>query len=483
MKNIIIETLKSLDAGETTAVEIANTLISVEKATKHMNAYIYFNADKLMQDAYNSDKQRQEGKRGLLSGIPVAIKDNIVTADMPTTCASNMLRGYRSPTNAKVVDKLIKSGALISGKVNLDEFAMGSTSGTSAFGRSCNPYNISRISGGSSGGSAVAVATGSAYASLGSDTGGSIRLPASYCGITAIKPTYGRISRQGLFPLTTSLDQIGVFTKTVEDNQYVLQAVCGFDKTDVTSESKAAYKCDKLDLNTRFKVAVLADSYDEGVNDDVRIAISNVCKHLSDNGFSLEVVTVPYMNQISGVYSTLCCAEAAYNLSKFDGKSMGNNFPRTNLFEGAVELCRGEFFGTEVKARMMFGKYVVSGDNFEKYYIKACQIRTLIIEFYKNLFSQYDIVINPTAPTTAPSYRTKLTDDKIRLADNFAIIANLTGMPALTIPCGSDADGLPIGIQFMGRKYCETDLYNIANFVEKTYSAKYIADFNYEINK
>lgn len=480
MDNIIIDTIAKLAANETSAVEIVSKLIEVESATKFLNAYIYFNPSNLLEAAHISDIQRQEGKRLLLGGIPVSVKDNISTADMPTTCASNMLRGYRPGINAKVVDKLISAGALISGKVNLDEFAMGSTSTTSAFGRSLNPYNTKKISGGSSGGSAVSVAVGSSYASLGSDTGGSIRLPASFCGITAIKPTYGRISRQGLFPLTTSLDQIGVFTKTVQDNQLVLQAVCGFDKSDVTSENKAAYKGDKLDLNARYKVAVLSDSYKDGVNDDVKTSIADVCKHLSDNGFTVDVIEVPYMEQISGVYSTLCCAEAAYNLSKFDGKALGNKFPRTNLFEDAVSLCRGEFFGTEVKSRMMFGKYIVSGDNFENYYIKSCQIRTLIIDFYNNLFKQYDIVVNPTAPSTAYDYKTKISEDKIQLADSFAIVANLTGMPALTIPCGSDSFGLPIGIQFMGRKYCETEIYNIANFVEKTYSAKYIANFNYE---
>jgi len=416
------------------------------------------------------DKQLAEGgERGLLFGLPVGLKDNMATEGMLTTCASKFLSNYRAVYDATAVKKLRDAQAVIVGKLNMDEFAMGGSNENSGFHPTHNPWNTQYVPGGSSGGSAASVAAGEVYFSLGSDTGGSIRQPASYCGVVGLKPTYGLVSRFGLVAFASSLDQIGPVTKNVEDSAYVLQAIAGYDPLDSTSlradipDYLSALTGDVKGL----RIAVPKEYMGSGVDPKVKEAVLAALKVYESLGAVWEEVSLPHSEYAVATYYLLASSEASSNLARFDGVRYGVRTENADNLLDMYRKSRSEGFGPEVKRRIMLGTYALSSGYYDAYYLKAQKVRTLIKQDFEKVFENYDVVIGPTAPTTAFRMGTQVDDPlTMYLNDILTIPVNLAGIPAISIPCGL-ADGMPVGLQIIGKALDESTVLRAAHAFEQ----------------
>ncbi|OMH41192.1 Asp-tRNA(Asn)/Glu-tRNA(Gln) amidotransferase subunit GatA [Desulfurobacterium indicum] len=444
----------------------------IEETEEKLNAYITVN-EKAEEEAKKKDEELtklSEDEIPVLFGIPMSIKDNINVVGQKMTCASKMLKDFIAPYDATVIKKLREKGAIFIGKNNLDEFAMGSSTETSYFGVTHNPWDLERVPGGSSGGSAAAVAARSAIASLGSDTGGSIRQPCSLCGVVGIKPTYGRVSRYGLTAFASSLDQIGPITKNVEDNAFLLSLISGLDAKDATSAKLPVPDYTKtLDNNIKgLKAGLPKEYFIEGIEPEVKEKIMETVKHLESLGVEIEEISLPHTSYAVETYYIIAPAEASSNLGRFDG--VRYTYRAENYTDLVDMYCktRAEGFGNEVKRRIMIGTYTLSAGYYDAYYLKAQKVRTLIYQDFQKAFEKVDFIVTPVSPTTAFKIGEK-TDDPIKmyLSDIFTIALNLAGLPGLSMPCGFDSKGLPVGIQLIGKAFDEETLYAVGYKLEK----------------
>lgn len=477
MKEITKRTLadhsEALFKKEYTSFELVSAyLAEIERTDLKIGAFLHVDAEKALTFAKESDKRRTAGKSlGAFDGIPIALKDNICTADMPTTCASRMLESYTPPYDAFVTEKLKNAGLIIIGKTNMDEFAMGSTGEHSAFKTARNPNNIKHSAGGSSGGSAAAVSADQVPAALGSDTGGSVRLPASFCGVVALKPTYGRISRYGLVAFASSLDQIGPITRTIRDNSSLFDIIKGKDSHDQTS-----FDYNDTDDGSLFSlkgahIALPRELFDACSSSEIKSALFKMARHLEELGAEVSEVSFPSLKYALPTYYIISCAEASSNLARFDSVRYGNRSESAKTREELYKLSRSEYLGDEVKRRILLGSYLLSEGYREKYYKKALATRELIKQELSNAFSHFDAILSPTAPTTAPLIGQKHSNiTEVYAEDICCVPANIAGIPALTLPCGKDSSGLPIGAQIMGAHNSEAKLYRIAAALEEVMS-------------
>jgi aspartyl-tRNA(Asn)/glutamyl-tRNA(Gln) amidotransferase subunit A len=456
-----------LRAREVSAVETAQHFLTRAKAHTNLGAFLDFHDDVTLAQARTSDARLTNGSAGTLEGVPLAHKDIFVTKDFPSTAGSKMLAGYRSPFDASVVAKLASQGAVTLGKLNCDEFAMGSSNENSAYGPVKNPWDTARIPGGSSGGSAVAVAARLAPASTGTDTGGSIRQPAAFCGVTGIKPTYGRASRYGMIAFASSLDQAGPMARTAEDCALLLSTLCGPDldrdstSLDIPAENFSAKLNDSLD---GLRIGVPAEFFGEGLAPDVRAALDAALKEYEKLGAKRVPISLPRTEMAIPVYYIIAPAEASSNLSRFDGVKFGH---RANKYADLLDMykkTRAEGFGDEVKRRIMIGTYVLSHGYYDAYYLQAQKIRRMIADDFQQAFQQCDVIAGPVAPTVAWKLGEK-SDDPVAnyLADIFTLPGSLAGLPGMSIPVGFGAGGMPVGLQLLGNYLQEAKLLNVAH--------------------
>lgn len=468
----VVQARNLLDRREVSAVELVEAhLAQIERLEPHLRAFITVTPDVARRQAEEADQRIARGETTLLTGIPVALKDNLCTVDAPTTAGSRILTGFVSPYDATVVARLREQGAVFVGKTNTDEFAMGSSTENSAFGPTRNPWDLERVPGGSSGGSAAAVAAGEAMLALGSDTGGSIRQPAGFCGIVGLKPTYGRVSRFGLIAFASSLDQIGPFARTVEDAAILLQAIAGHDPADSTSvpasvpDYRAALTGDirglRIGIPSEYRVA--------GMDPAVEQVVEGALATLQALGAELVPVSLPHTEYALATYYIIAPSEASANLARYDGIKYGLSLPGDTLLERYLRT-RGEGFGPEVKRRIMLGTYALSAGYYDAYYVKAQKVRTLIKRDFDRAFEQVDVIAAPTSPTVAFRLGERTADPlQMYLSDVFTIPANMAGLPAIAVPCGF-AHGLPVSLQFMGRPFDEPTLLRVAHAYEQATS-------------
>lgn len=464
------EMQQEMEQGRLGALEAAEAyLAEIERKEPEVGAYLLVEAERAKEQAREIDARRAKGEQlGALAGIPMALKDNLCTKGIRTTCASRMLEHFVPPYDAFVAEKLRDSVLL--GKLNMDEFAMGSSTENSYFHPTKNPANLEHVPGGSSGGSAAAVAAGEAAFSLGSDTGGSIRQPAAFCGVVGMKPTYGAVSRYGLIAFASSLDQIGPLTRDVRDSALVLSAIAGHDKRDATSVAReyGDYGA-KLGQSIRgMKIAVPEEFFGEGLQSEIRQSILAAAKTMEQQGAEIVQVSMPALKNALPAYYVISSAEASSNLARFDGIKYGF---RSENFEGIEQLyerSRSEGFGAEVKRRIMLGSFVLSAGYYDAYYKKALEVRTLIKREFERILQTCDIILAPVAPTTAYRLGEKTGDPlQMYLGDIYTVPVNIAGLPALSLPCGRDAEGLPIGMQLIGRAFGEAELYQAAYAFEQ----------------
>ena len=451
-----------------TPLDLVEESLKRIKENKDLNAFITIN-DKVREEAKNLGEVDPDN---LFFGIPIAVKDNIVTKDLRTTCASHILDNFIPIYDATVVEKIKEAKMLIIGKANMDEFAMGSTSETSYFGAPLNPLDKKRVTGGSSGGSASAVAGGLVPLALGTDTGGSIRQPSSYTGLVGMKPTYGRVSRYGLVAFASSLDQIGPMTRTVYENSSLLNILVGEDEKDLTSVSK-----DKEDFTRLIgedvkgmKIALpkyfISDIVDEEINKRVKEVIS----YLKEKGAVIDIVDMNYLDTAVNLYQIIAMAEASSNLARFDGVRYGTRATAAKTVDEMYEKTRGKGFGDEVKRRIMVGSYILSGDNAKTYYDKALKVRDDITKEFNRIFKDYDLIIGPTTTRVAPLLGiTKDDPHKAFMDDVLVIPVNMAGLPALSVPVGKNSEGLPIGLHIIGKTYDEATIYKLASNIEEVF--------------
>lgn len=463
--------VKQLRAKEVSSYEITKSFLDrVEKFEQNINAFNYIEKNAL-EDAKLIDKKLSDNESlNQLAGIPIAIKDNICTEGVLTTCSSKILANFVPPYNASVIEKINDAGMIKIGKTNLDEFAMGSSTENSAFKFTSNPYDFEAVPGGSSGGSAAAVSAYFAPLSLGSDTGGSIRLPAAFCGNVGMKPTYGLISRYGLIAYASSLDQIGPFSNNVTDNALMLNLIAGHDEKDSTSvKTEIPNYFDSLKHDVKgLKIGIPKEMIEQGINSEVKDSVMASIKKLESLGAVVEEMSLPLLKYGLAAYYIIATAEASSNLSRFDGVKYGLSV-RENVkdLESLYIESRNKGFGDEVKRRIMLGTYVLSSGYYDAYYKKAQQFRTLLIRDLEKAFSKYDLLISPTSPTTAFKKGEKSDPLSMYVTDILTVMVNLAGIPALSMPCGFDSHGMPIGIQLMGKPLGEATIYKAAYTLEQ----------------
>ena len=469
----IFEHAEALRKKEYSSVQLTQAYLEqIDKKDKTIGAYITVTADRAIESAKAFDEGRcSDSEISPLAGIPCGIKDNMCTKGITTTCASKMLGGYIPPYSAHVVEKLEKSGAVILGKLNMDEFAMGSTTENSAFKVCRNPLDTDRVPGGSSGGSAAAVAAREAVYTLGSDTGGSIRQPASFCGVVGMKPTYGSVSRYGLVAFASSLDQIGPITSTVLDNALVLNAIVGHDKRDATSV-KRVYNDFTADIKNGvkgMKIGVPEEFFGEGISDDVRKAVLAATDTYRALGAELVSVSMPSIDYALSAYYVISSAEASSNLARFDGVRYGYRCDDYSNIDELYRKSRSEGFGSEVKKRIMLGTFALSSGYYDAYYKKALQVRSLVRKDFDEAFGKCDFIISPVAPTVAYKIGEKTGDSlQMYMGDAYSVPVNIAGIPALTLPCGIGEGGMPVGMQLIGPAFSEGLLYRAGFAFEST---------------
>ncbi len=445
---------------------VEEAFANIEK-NKALNAYITLNKEEAIKTAKELENKEVDN---ILFGLPIAIKDNIITKDLRTTCASHMLENFLPIYDATVVKKIKAKNMIIIGKTNMDEFAMGSSSRTSYFGAPKNPWNTNKISGGSSGGSAVTVAARDVFLALGSDTGGSIRQPASYCGIVGMKPTYGRVSRYGLVAFASSFDQIGPLTKNVYENALLLNAIVGKDDNDLTSADKESEDFTRLigkDIKG-MKFALPNYFMSDIVSQEIKEKIISVSKILEKLGAKVDYVDVKYLENAVTLYQIIAMGEASSNLARYDGIRFGYSLPNPTSIDNLYYETRKTGFGKEVKRRIMVGSYLLSGENAKIYYNKALSIRDDMQKEFTNLFQKYDLVIGPTTTTTAYDLTDPMDDPlKSFLDDVLVIPVNMAGLPGMNVPIGFSKDNMPIGMHIIGNKFEEAKMYQLASCIEK----------------
>ncbi len=463
------ESRVALDNREISSVELTNAYLSrIEKVEPHIHAYLHLMTDVALSQANSADQRIEAGDVSDLTGVPIALKDILCTTDAPTTAASKILEGYMSPYDATVVARLREQGAVFLGKTNTDEFAMGSSTENSAFGPTINPWGENRVPGGSSGGSAASVAAREATISLGSDTGGSIRQPAGFCSVVGLKPTYGRVSRFGLLPFASSLDQIGPFARTVEDAAIMLRSISGRDKMDSTSAPiDVPSFTEKFGADLKgVKIGVAKEYSVDGMEPGVDAAVKAALKQLEDLGAELIEVSLPHTEYALATYYITAPAEASANLARYDGVRFGNRIEGDDLID-TYKRTRGQGFGPEVKRRIMLGTYALSSGYYDAYYVKAQKVRTLIKQDFDAAFEQVDAIVAPTSPTVAFELGSRTNDPyAMYLADVFTIPANMAGIPGVSIPAGF-SDGMPVGLQLLGKAFDESTLLGIAHAYEQ----------------
>ena len=462
----------AIKKGETTAVEAVECCFArMKEMEPEVHAFINLDEERAMDQAKKVQKEIEEGKlTGPLAGVPVAVKDNICTKGLATTCGSRMLEHFVPPYDAFAARKLKEAGMVILGKANMDEFAMGSTTETSWYGVTRNPRNTQHVPGGSSGGSCAAVAAGECFAALGSDTGGSIRQPSSFCGVTGIKLTYGTVSRQGLVAYGSSLDQIGPIGKDVADCAALLQVIVGHDPADSTSLEREPWDfSESLNGNgAGLRVGLPRDYFGEGLDEDVRRAVLQVAENLKEQGAAVEEFDLGLVPYAIPAYYVIASAEASSNLSRFDGVKYGFRAEGAEGLHDMYKKTRSQGFGPEVKRRIMLGSFVLSSGYYDAYYLKALRTKALIKQAFDKAFERFDVILAPAAPTTAPRLGESLQDPlKMYLGDIYTVSVNLAGLPAICLPCGADKEGLPIGVQMIADCFGEEKMIQAARAWEK----------------
>ncbi|MGB7443532.1 MAG: Asp-tRNA(Asn)/Glu-tRNA(Gln) amidotransferase subunit GatA [Coleofasciculaceae cyanobacterium] len=471
----IRELHQQLISKERSAVEISQeTLDKIEQLEPKVHSFLHVTADYALEQARQVDAKIAAGEEiGLLAGIPIGIKDNMCTKGIPTTCASKILGNFVPPYESTVTQKLKDAGAVMVGKTNLDEFAMGSSTENSAYQVTANPWDLSRVPGGSSGGSAAAVAAGECPISLGSDTGGSIRQPASFCGVIGMKPTYGLISRFGLVAFASSLDQIGPFATNVEDAAILLGAIAGYDPQDATSikvEIPDYTKSLQPDLKSKkLKIGIIKETFGEGIDSVVAKTVQAAIEQLQKLGAEVKEISCPRFRYGLPTYYIIAPSEASANLARYDGVKYGTRVADADNLLEMYTKTRSAGFGDEVKRRIMLGTYALSAGYYDAYYLKAQKVRTLIKQDFEAAFEDVDVLVSPTAPTTAFKAGEKTEDPlSMYLGDLMTIPVNLAGLPGISIPCGFDETGLPIGMQLIGKVLREDQLLEVAYAYEQS---------------
>ena len=464
---------KKIKAGEVTVMEAAEAaMAAIEAKEDSYHCYVTIrDKEEVLKRTQELQKQIDDGTlTGPLAGVPVAIKDNMCTEGMLTSCSSKILSNFVPPYTAEAVLNLEKAGALIIGKTNMDEFAMGSTTETSWYGPTKNPWNPENVPGGSSGGSAAAVAAGECSYALGSDTGGSIRQPSSYCGVVGMKPTYGTVSRYGLVAYGSSLDQIGPMAKDVTDCAVILETIASYDPKDSTSVKRESYdfvSALKDDVKG-MKIGIPSDYLGEGLDSEVKEAILAAAEVLKEQGAIVEQFDLSLVEYAIPAYYVIASAEASSNLARFEGVKYGYRTPEYTDLHNMFKKTRSEGFGPEVKRRIMLGSFVLSSGYYDAYYLKALRTKALIKQAFDRAFEKYDVILGPAAPTTAPKLGESLSDPiKMYLGDIYTISVNLAGLPGICVPCGTDKSGLPIGLQLIGDCFKENNILRAAYTYEK----------------
>lgn len=481
-----------MDLMSLTAVELGKKIkakeVSVEEAVRAalaaigekedaVNSFVTVDEEGALAKAKQVQEKINAGElTGPLAGVPVAIKDNMCTEGLLTTCSSKILYNFLPTYSAEAVKKLEEAGAVIIGKTNMDEFAMGSTTETSAYGTTKNPWNTANVPGGSSGGSCAAVAAEEVPFALGSDTGGSIRQPSSFCGVTGIKPTYGTVSRYGLIAYGSSLDQIGPIAKDVTDCATILEAIASYDKKDSTSVQREDYHfTDALRDDVRgLKIGIPRDYFGDGLDAEVKDAVLGVAAKLKEKGAEVEEFDLGLVKYAIPAYYVIACAEASSNLARFDGVKYGYRAAEYDGLHNLYKKSRSEGFGAEVKRRIMLGSFVLSSGYYDAYYLKALRVKALIKKAFDDAFAKYDVILAPAAPTTAPKIGESLSNPiQMYLGDIYTISANLAGLPGISFPCGTDSKGLPIGAQLLGNCFEEKTIIRAAYSFERTREYKH----------
>ena len=470
-----VELGRKIKEKEVTVEEaVTAALDAIEKREAEVHSFVTVDREGALKRAKEVQAKIDAGElTGPLAGVPVAIKDNMCTKGLLTTCSSKILYNFVPTYTAEAVLNLEKAGAVILGKTNMDEFAMGSTTETSAYGVTKNPWNTGHVPGGSSGGSCAAVAAEECSYALGSDTGGSIRQPSSFCGVTGIKPTYGTVSRYGLIAYGSSLDQIGPIAKDVTDCATILEAIASHDVKDSTSVQREDYDFTSalVDDVRGMKIGIPRDYFGDGLDPEVKVAVLGAAKKLEEKGAIVEEFDLSLVEYAIPAYYVIACAEASSNLARFDGVKYGYRTEQYDGLHNMYKKTRSEGFGAEAKRRIMLGSFVLSSGYYDAYYLKALRTKALIKQAFDKAFEKYDVILGPAAPTTAPKLGASLSDPlKMYLGDIYTISVNLAGLPGITLPCGTDQSGLPIGLQLIGDCFAEKKIIRAAYTYEQTTS-------------
>ena len=481
MKLTAVELGSKIAAGEISSVEATKaSLDAIGNKDKKIHAFVTVDTEGAIKRAEEMDKliaaAKAEGKTlSPLAGVPIAIKDNMNVSGMLTTCSSKILGNFVPTFTSTAVQNMIDAGVVIVGKTNMDEFAMGSTTETSYFGPTYNPYDLTRVPGGSSGGSAASVAAEEVPMALGSDTGGSIRQPASFCGVTGIKPTYGRVSRYGLIAYGSSLDQIGPIAKDTRDCAAMLSVLASHDPKDSTSYEKSADNfMDALIPDVKgMKIGIPSDYFGEGLDEDVKTSVLAAAETLKSLGAEVEEFDLGMVEYAIPAYYIIACAEASSNLERFDGVKYGYRTAEFTDLHNMYKKTRSEGFGAEVKRRIMLGSFVLSSGYYDAYYVKALRVKNLIKQAFDKAFEKYDVILGPVAPTTALKCGESLSDPiKMYLGDIYTVSVNLAGLPGISTPCGYDKNGMPVGLQLLGQVFEEKKILRAAYAFESTFTRK-----------
>lgn len=470
-----VELGRKIKEKEVTVEEaVTAALDAIEKREAQVHSFVTVDREGALKRAKEVQAKIDAGElTGPLAGVPVAIKDNMCTKGLLTTCSSKILYNFVPTYTAEAVLNLEKAGAVILGKTNMDEFAMGSTTETSAYGVTKNPWNTGHVPGGSSGGSCAAVAAEECSYALGSDTGGSIRQPSSFCGVTGIKPTYGTVSRYGLIAYGSSLDQIGPIAKDVTDCATILEAIASHDVKDSTSVQREDYDFTSalVDDVRGMKIGIPRDYFGDGLDPEVKVAVLGAAKKLEEKGAIVEEFDLSLVEYAIPAYYVIACAEASSNLARFDGVKYGYRTEQYDGLHNMYKKTRSEGFGAEAKRRIMLGSFALSSGYYDAYYLKALRTKALIKQAFDKAFEKYDVILGPAAPTTAPKLGASLSDPlKMYLGDIYTISVNLAGLPGITLPCGTDQSGLPIGLQLIGDCFAEKKIIRAAYTYEQTRS-------------